>query len=42
MSKWSRDEFMLVMNLYTKLRYADKITNAKHLRIEQLLREKLE
>ena len=21
MSKWSRDEFMLVMNLYTKLRY---------------------
>lgn len=38
MSKWSREEFMLVMNLYTKLRYGQfNYKNAEVIRLAKLI-----
>ena len=38
MAKWSRDEFMLVMNLYTKLRYGQfNYRNAEVVKLAELI-----
>jgi putative restriction endonuclease len=38
MSKWSKDEFMLVMNLYTKLRYGQfNYRNTEVLKLAKLI-----